>query len=102
MQSSESTPLTPLGRIKRLKELNVISGTALVVNICVGSGIFITSSGVFKCSQSFGLTILLWFFGGVMIDIHIFLVFPGVVLASQEIWFNIYLYKRGLLSWEDI
>ena len=48
------------------KELNLISGTAVVVGLMIGSGIFITPSSILSYSQSFGLTLVLWVVGGLI------------------------------------
>lgn len=48
------------------KELNLISGTAVVVGLMIGSGIFITPSSILSYSQSFGLTLVLWAVGGLI------------------------------------
>lgn len=48
------------------KELNLISGTAVVVGLMIGSGIFITPSSILFYSRSFGLTLVLWVVGGLI------------------------------------
>ena len=48
------------------KELNLVSGTAVVVGLMIGSGIFITPSDFLHYSHSFGLTMVLWTAGGVI------------------------------------
>lgn len=48
------------------KELNLISGTAVVAGLMIGSGIFITPSSILHYTQSFGLTMVLWVAGGVV------------------------------------
>ena len=48
------------------KELNLISGTAVVIGLMIGSGIFITPSSILSYSQSFGLTLVLWVVGGLI------------------------------------
>ena len=54
------------GNITLRKELNLISGTAVVVGLMIGSGIFITPSSILSHSQSFGLTLVLWVVGGLV------------------------------------
>jgi amino acid permease len=54
------------GNITLRKELNLISGTAVVVGLMIGSGIFITPSSILSYSQSFGLTLVLWVIGGLI------------------------------------
>ncbi len=68
-----STTTTPLldhprqkKRLKLRKELSVIGGLGLVICQTIGSGLFITSSGVLKYSKSFGLTMVLWLVGGLI------------------------------------
>ena len=46
------------------KELNLVSGTSVVVGLMIGSGIFITPSSILSYTQSFGLTLVLWVVGG--------------------------------------
>ena len=48
------------------KELNLISGTAVVVGLMIGSGIFITPSNILCYTQSFGLSMILWAAGGLV------------------------------------
>ena len=50
--------------IKLRKELNLISGTAVVIGLMIGSGIFITPSSILGYTHSFGLTLILWVVGG--------------------------------------
>ena len=54
------------GNITLRKELNLISGTAVVIALMIGSGIFITPSSILSYSQSFGLTLVLWVVGGLI------------------------------------
>ena len=54
------------GNITLRKELNLISGTAVVIGLMIGSGIFITPSSILSYSQSFGLTLVLWVVGGLI------------------------------------
>ena len=48
------------------KELNLISGTAVVVGLMIGSGIFITPSSILCYTKSFGLSMILWAAGGLV------------------------------------
>ena len=36
----------------------------VVINQFIGSGIFITQSGILNCARSFGVNLLCWAFGG--------------------------------------
>ena len=57
----------PHKKINLRKELTIVSGTALILNQSIGSGIFISSSNVLKYSRSFGLTLVLWAVGGLIV-----------------------------------
>ena len=46
------------------KELNVVSGTAVVIGQVIGSGIFITPSTVLCYTKSFGMSLVVWAFSG--------------------------------------
>lgn len=48
------------------KELNLISGTAVVIGLMIGAGIFITPSTILRYTKSFGLTLVLWAVGGLV------------------------------------
>ncbi len=47
------------------KEINLVSGVAYVAGGMIGSGIFITPNGILNLTHSFGLTLIVWFIGGV-------------------------------------
>lgn len=46
------------------REVTPFSGVLVVVNQFIGSGIFITQSGILNHAGSFGLSLLCWVFGG--------------------------------------
>ncbi len=47
------------------KEFGLFSNIAVILNLVLGSGIFITPASILARSQSFGLSLLLWVVGGV-------------------------------------
>lgn len=49
------------------KELGVISNTAAIVNLVIGSGIFITPSEILRHTRSLGLYLSLWVVGGILV-----------------------------------
>lgn len=49
------------------KELSFISATALVLNIIIGAGVLVTASGILQHTKSFGLSIVLWVVGGLLV-----------------------------------
>ena len=53
-------------KITLKKELNVISGTSVVIGLIIGSGIFITPNTILSHSHSFGFTMILWAAGGLV------------------------------------
>lgn len=56
MGSSHSPPVQNTLR----KELSFFSVTAMVINLIIGSGVFITTSEILQHTGSFGLTMVLW------------------------------------------
>ena len=48
------------------REVTPFSGVLIVVNQFIGSGIFITQSGILDHAGSFGLSLLCWVFGGII------------------------------------
>ena len=48
------------------REITPFSGVFVVINQFIGSGIFITQSGILNYAGSFGLSLLCWAFGGIV------------------------------------
>ena len=48
------------------KEVSLLNGIGLVVGIIIGSGIFISPTGVLKETQSVGLALLVWLICGIV------------------------------------
>lgn len=48
------------------KELGFVGNSAVILNLVLGSGIFITPSDILRHTKSFGLSLSLWAVGGVM------------------------------------
>ena len=46
------------------REITAFSGVFVVINQFIGSGIFITQSGILNYAGSFGVSLLCWVFGG--------------------------------------
>ena len=71
---SNSSPLTanltvsdgPSKSLTLKREVTPFSGVLVVINQFIGSGIFITQSGILDYAGSFGLSLLCWVFGGVI------------------------------------
>ena len=47
------------------KEITLINGITVIVGSIVGSGIFVSPTGVLVRTESVGLSLVVWFFGGV-------------------------------------
>ena len=56
----------PDKKVTLKREVTPFSGVLVVVNQFIGSGIFITQSGILNYAGSFGLSLLCWAFGGVV------------------------------------
>lgn len=48
------------------KELSIVGGVGLIFGNVIGSGIFITTSGILGHTNSFGLTLVTWVVGGII------------------------------------
>ena len=53
-------------RFSLKKEVSLISATCIVVGTIIGSGIFISPTGVLKMTQSVGLALLVWLGAGIL------------------------------------
>ena len=51
-------------RVTLKREITAFSGVFVVINQFIGSGIFITQSGILNYAGSFGVSLLCWVFGG--------------------------------------
>lgn len=63
--SSTTTPTEPGNKVKLKRKITLLNGVALIVGTIVGSGIFLTPTGVFRSTNSVGLSILVWCLSGV-------------------------------------
>ena len=56
----------PKERFSLKKELSLINATSLIVGTIVGSGIFISPTGILRKTQSVGLALMVWLGAGII------------------------------------
>ena len=54
------------GKIKLKKEIGLLDAMAIIVGVIIGSGIFISPTGVIKYTGSVGMALVVWFLCGCM------------------------------------
>lgn len=64
--NSSSTCAVEQNKVTLKREITPLSGVFVVINQFIGSGIFITQSGILNYAGSFGLSLLCWVFGGMV------------------------------------
>lgn len=52
-------------KVKLKRKITLLNGVALIIGTIIGSGIFLTPTGVFNSTRSVGLSIIVWSFSGV-------------------------------------
>lgn len=62
--SSGGTAAEKQSKVTLKREITAFSGVFVVINQFIGSGIFITQSGILNYAGSFGTSLLCWVFGG--------------------------------------
>ena len=62
--SGGGTAAEEQSKVTLKREITAISGVFVVINQFIGSGIFITQSGILNYAGSFGVSLLCWVFGG--------------------------------------
>ena len=62
--SSGGTAAERQSKVTLKREITAFSGVFVVINQFIGSGIFITQSGILNYAGSFGVSLLCWVFGG--------------------------------------
>lgn len=53
------------GGVKLKRKITLWNGVALIIGTIIGSGIFVSPTGVFKDNRSVGFSLLVWCFSGV-------------------------------------
>lgn len=52
-------------KVKLKRKITLMNGVALIIGTIIGSGIFLTPTGVFNSTRSVGLSIIVWSFSGI-------------------------------------
>lgn len=65
MDSKENDD-TPKDKIVLERKITLFNGVALIVGTIIGSGIFVSPTGVFQSTQSVGVSLLVWILSGLL------------------------------------